>query len=150
MSQWTHVAVTIRFDGLPRGMSPSPDLGRTVHWDDEDHARKFRECDVPCGSEGSLSHTLREAEGDGLARWVATIWGDLREYEDADEIVAYLNRICEGCMIRDGVALIRVEYQETSAWRYEQAITDDGLKGAWVELWRGPSEAGKGATDDTT
>ncbi len=118
MSVWTHVNVAIRFDGLP-GIVPQakPDLGKTCKWDDDGDA--WDACTVPCGSEGSLQNSMVEYGG-GLPWLAAQIWGDLRDYDDANEIVAYLNRICEGQQIRDGVGIIEVEYRDTAVYRYDR------------------------------
>jgi len=133
MSQWTHVVAVICFDGII-GLTPDPDLGRTVSWDNEDEGA-WERCDVPHGSEGSLNYTLREV-GDGMPRFVATIWGDLRDYSDTDEIKAYLARIVAGQMIRSGIAEINVERGDTivlaccpnddtvgTVWRVVECVT---------------------------
>lgn len=125
MSQWTHVAGVVRFDGIA-GMMPEPVLGNTVSY--EDPERKWSECNVPMGSEGSLSHNMVTSSRDSdLARWVATIWGDLRDYDNADEIIEYFKRIVNGQMIRSGVFKIDVEGSPTRVFFY------DGEKEKWVE-----------------
>lgn len=117
MSQWTHVNACIRFDGI-RGMTPIPDLGHTHHYDDPPES--LNACDVPCGSEGSLQHKMVEMPGDGAIRFVAAIWGDLRDYSDIAEIEAYLTRIVAGQLVRSGIAEIIVERGKTQILRYNQ------------------------------
>ena len=105
MSQWTHVNCSIRYDmvPLPGAIDElTPDLGRTARYDDDDTS-----CDVPCGSEGSLQY-ITHVYDNGLPWMIAAIWGDLRDYDDVDEIVAYLERITKDKMVRSGVALIEV------------------------------------------
>lgn len=106
MSQWTHVNCSIRFDGIP-GLTPPPTLGKTVGFDDDE--KEWVECDVPCGSEGSLKHELSEGHPGSATRFVASIYGDLRDYRDVSEITAYLKRIVTGQAVRSGVAEIDVE-----------------------------------------
>ncbi len=131
MSQWTHVNASIRFDGM-KGMTPDPDPGHTVSFDSPGQA--WDECDVPCGSEGSLQYQMTEV-GDGLTRFTAAIWGDLRDYSDVAEIEAYLARITTGQMIRSGVAEIRVEYGETKVlWFDAEKQLDDKADAA--SCWR--------------
>lgn len=136
MSQWTHINASIRFDGI-KGMTLDPDLGKTVSYDDPVGA--WNACDVPRGSEGSLQNTLTEI-GDGAVRFVATVWGDLRDYEDVAEIEAYLDRIVEGQGIRSGVAEIEVEYKSTKVLRYNNDLDVQ----AWQMVWE---ETTEGATD---
>ena len=107
MSQWTHVNCSIRIDGLA-GLMPVPDLGKTVGFGHDERA--WAECDVPCGSEGSLQTSLSTSDDPhALARYVATIWGDLRDYDNEDLIIKYLDRITKGQMVRSGIAVIDVE-----------------------------------------
>ena len=133
MSQWTHVNATIRFDGIP-GMTPDPDLGRTVEFDDPQEM--WNKCNVPCGSEGSLRYEITEV-GDGVTRFVAAIWGDLRSYSDVAEIEAYLTRITTGQMIRSGVAEIEVEYKTVKVLRFNSDLDVQ----AWQTVWEQSAEA---------
>lgn len=117
MSQWTHVAAMIRFDGL-QGLSKPPDLGNIALYDDDEAT--WDECDVPKGSEGSLQHDLLiNPDQSCMAAYVGTIWGDLRDYEDVQEITDYLNRITKGHSIRQGVAHIAVEYRDVVILKYD-------------------------------
>lgn len=119
MSQWTHVSVIIRFDALRPidvDVMTLKDLGKTVRYDDDD----YDDCTVPCGSEGSLHTSLWvNPESCSVPAYTATIWGDLRDYDDIQEIVAYLMRICEGREVRSGVAEINVEGTNIVVMRYE-------------------------------
>jgi hypothetical protein len=133
MSQWTHVAATIRFDalrlpGIAVGRMTLADLGRTVQYDQPVTA--WDACDVPCGSEGSLQTSLYEdPDTSNMAAYVATIWGDLRSYEDVEAIRAYLNRICRGRMVRQGVAIVNVEFKGTWILR---CSTDEAGNNKWI------------------
>lgn len=105
MSTWTHITGTIRFDGIA-DLMPSPELGNTCNYSSEE--KLWDSCNVPCGSEGSLQHNL-QTNPDSMAKWVATFWGDLRDYEDEEEVINYFNRIVEGRMIRQGIFSFEVE-----------------------------------------
>lgn len=134
MSQWTHVAATIRIDALRFAGMGAPDLGKTCSFDSDDAA--WDECDVPCGSEGSLqTHLWTNPSDHDLAAYTAMIWGDLRDYSSVDEVLAYLNRICAGQMVRQGVAEIGVEYQAAVIARF------DGELNAWVRVEPATAEA---------
>jgi hypothetical protein len=75
-------------------------------------------CDVPYGSEGSVQYKV-ELTGtpSSLARVVVTVWGDLRDYDDAEEIVEWLKGTVkelnkQGIGIRGGAFHIEVESQK--------------------------------------
>jgi len=129
MSQWTHVNAIIRFDGI-KGITPDPELGHTVNFDD--HEDTWDKCDIPCGDAGSLQYELKEV-GEGIPRFVASIWGDLQDYSDIDEIERYLNRIVSGQLIRSGVAEINVECGITKVLRYTPYPNSDS--GKWQTVW---------------
>lgn len=104
MSQWTHVAATIRFDALR--LPGFPDQRPALHRD------------IPEGSEGPLIATLWEnPQRNHLASYTATIFGDLRDFgeEDVKSIRDYFHRLTSGetTMVRQGVAVVRVEYGPT-------------------------------------
>lgn len=128
MSNWTHVAAVIRFDFF-KGITPAPDLGHTAIYPEiitaqamEQFDHDMADCDVPCGSEGSLNHSLRESTGN----IVATIWGDLRAYDDVAAILEYLELVTVGRRIRAGVAEITVDHPET-----RRLFVYDCSAGAW-------------------
>ena len=50
---------------------------------------------------------------------VVVFYGDLRDYDDASEIIEYFNKITNGKMIRNGVLEIEVEFKETLVYRYD-------------------------------
>ena len=124
MSQWTHIDVAIRIDGIPALGSEHPDFGNTVKYSDDEEA--WDKCNVPCGSEGSLQYNVIEY-GDGLPWLAIQIWGDLRNYEDVDEIIDYLNRCCDGHSVRSGIGEIDVEYKPKIVVQYCGAK----LEGKW-------------------
>ena len=124
MSVWTHVAATIRFDDI-QGMQGEPQLGIIAKYGDPQDI--WDKCDIPCGSEGSLEYTIWvNPDKSCIAAYTAMIWGDLRDYDNADEVIEYLNRICKGRMIRQGIAEIQVEGDGITVIRY------DTKKGNWA------------------
>jgi hypothetical protein len=126
MSIWTHVAAAIRFDAmrtLPDARARMhPVLGNTVSFTDDEQA--WLKCDVPCGTEGSLQHTLWENPHlSSLSAYTATIFGDLRDYNNVGEIVEYLRRCTQDRFVRQGVAVIEVEGLPPEVWNYVDGDT---------------------------
>ena len=116
MSQWTHVNSSIRFDSL-RILQDKPDLGFAVSFEDDEPA--WEKCNIPCGSEGSLVIDLWENPSESCAAaYTANIFGDLRNYDDAEEIIAYFNRIIEGRNVRAGFFSIDIEGRDTRHFAY--------------------------------
>jgi len=91
MSQWTHVNAHIRIDGI-EGVHKGFNLDENI----------------PCGSEGSLQYKIDKV-GTGLVLYNVAIWGDLRDYNNKQEIIEYLVKNFENEMIRSGIAEIEVE-----------------------------------------
>ena len=115
MSQWTHVNASIRFDGLlGMGLPTENDLDAICTYED------WKDTDMPCGSEGGLQYSIvRNPDTSCMAAMVVVFYGDLRDYDDASEIIEYFNKITNGKMIRNGVLEIEVEFKETLIYRYD-------------------------------
>lgn len=127
MSQWTHVAATIRFDALRMAGMPAPALGITCTYESDENAWDL--CNVPCGSEGSLQyHVWENPSPNDLAAYTSMIWGDLRDYDDVAEITEYLDKVTQGQMIRQGVVEIEVERRDVVVLRY------DCDENSWVKV----------------
>ncbi len=105
MSQWTHVAAVIRFDCIrfaamgfdPPAVDPVP---------------QFADGTAPTGSEGPLHiHLWANPSENSVAAYTATIWGDLRDYDDHGAIIAWLEKHTATWEhgIRSGVVEIDVE-----------------------------------------
>ena len=122
MSYWTHVNCIIRVDevyGYKADAGMLRDLFKTCIYDSSE--KEFAECNVPCGSEGSLQVSIWTNPSEyGVDRYTVSIFGDLRDYEETrhQEIVEWLNHMIQDkeLMIRDGVLTIngktyRYEYQ---------------------------------------
>lgn len=118
MSTWTHITGCIRIDGIPMlrpagGTKEGVEkiLGNTCDFDSPDSA--WDKCDVPCGSEGSLQYKIIRA-GDGLVLWTVAIWGDLRDYDNIEEIKGWFNKVTsKKISIRDAVLSIDLNGEKT-------------------------------------
>ncbi len=114
MSQWTHVAATIRIDSLfhkEEYYQIRNALGKTLSWGDEIDSDTYY---MPYGSEGSLKYIITEnPDKSSVAAFTVTIYGDLRDYDDADAIIKWFEEVCNKFFIRQAVITIDVEYQKT-------------------------------------
>lgn len=127
MSQWTHVAGIIRFDGLfgLLGM-PEPNILQGI----------------PEGSEGPLDCKMwNNPNHSHIAARTAYIFGDLRNYgdeEDIQRIIDYFERIIKDQMVRDACYTINVEYgvQRTFIYKtdYDECSSEPTFKG-FVEVF---------------
>jgi hypothetical protein len=117
MSQWTHVNASIRYDGIPALGIPiitEKELGEISTWEND-----VEDTILPCGSEGSLEYKLiKTGTENALACRAVIFYGDLRDYSDVDEILAYFESITSGKMIRSGILEIAVEYQDVMIYRF--------------------------------
>lgn len=137
MSLWTHIAATIRIDDFSFGDDPlkPPHFGITCDFDSSEES--WEDCSVPCGSEGSLQYKLIDSaeNTNTTAKWVATFWGDLRDFgsdEDVIGVIEYFNKCIENRCIRNGVLEIAVEYQPSRVFviQYDEELE----KSYWREL----------------
>lgn len=121
MSKWTHVNASIRFDGLTNKTLPTKkELGIVCKYGDEDESR-WENPDLPCGSEGSIDYRIiKNPDKDCVAAMVVVFWGDLRDYDNIDEILQYFEEITIGKDIRSGILEIDVEFREILIYRYNQ------------------------------
>lgn len=113
MSQWTHVAGCIRVDGLELiGEDVEGDIksafGTSCTYEDLMNGNDY--CTIPCGSEGSVQYRIEKT---GQPNWVAWggiyIWGDLRSYNNVDEIYNWIKNACSKLSIRQCSVLVEVE-----------------------------------------
>ena len=145
MSVWTHVAAVFRIDAPKVGMD-GPRINGYVRpdWDKvtkkeiydcdwctedsyemqrmeeswkeyEEHPERF----MPTGSEGSL-HRLVWVNPDKCcaARYVVTVFGDLRDYDDHKTIHEWFEWVCSNCYIRQAVCHCDVS-GPTYMWEHE-------------------------------
>lgn len=112
MSQWTHVNCILRIDCILETLNKKKIL---------------RGIDPPEGSEGPLHVTLwTNPISNHLAAHTLAIFGDLRDYDDKQEILECLTKICEKRIIRSGVCEIQIEYVGTYLYQYSE--------GKWIHV----------------
>lgn len=114
MSQWTHIAGTIRIDcfdheGVEEQIKNV--LGKT--WKYGDDVAPCIEY-APYGSEGSIQYTITEnPEEASIAAFVVTVYGDLRDYDDDKKIITWFEKACNAFLIRQAVITIEVTSYKT-------------------------------------
>jgi len=140
MSQWTHVNASIRFDMTSFGEKYKPQLGEMILWDDDGYNdddgiddRYF----IPEGSEGSLQYKIWEGTREySAANCTVSIWGDLRSYDNVEEILEYFNKIVEGKSIRSGVLEIEVAAKFCKVFRYQLvSLSTEAIIYKFVEVY---------------
>lgn len=115
MSVWTHVVGCIRVDGVP-SIHPDQDmhtvkkiLGPVSTW------KHPADTHLPEGSEGSLQYEIIEYD-EGLPWLAIPVWGDLRDFDDAERIRRWfdltIDEINKTFMVRDACLRIEVEGME--------------------------------------
>ena len=104
MSQWTHVAGCIRIDDLDSIMYGTSAMSRI--------AEAFKVYPLPEGSEGPLQVRIIETrEHESSLSWgLAYVWGDLRDYDNAQEVFAWAEEVCEQLSVRQCAILVDVEF----------------------------------------
>lgn len=117
MSQWTHINASIRFDGIEEltGIISEKELGIISTWDNE------KETDfMPCGSEGGIEYTIvKTGIENSIASRVVVFTGDLRDYDDVEEVLFYFNKIIKGQMVRSGILEIEVDSSNLNLYRVD-------------------------------
>lgn len=114
MSVWSHVTMVFRIDDV-RGIQGEPDFetvfGKTLLFSDpiskwheaENHPSRY----LPLGSEGSLQMSVWENPNTScLASYTVTIFGDLRDHEQPDELIHWFREKCSKLWIRQAVITI--------------------------------------------
>ena len=113
MSQWTHVAGAIRIDcfdheGVVEQIINV--LGQTWRFGEDVYPDTEY---APYGSEGSIQYTISENPDDSsMAAFVITFYGDLRHYDNDEEIIAWFEKACNAFLIRQATITIDVERQK--------------------------------------
>jgi hypothetical protein len=130
MSVWTHVAATARIDWLYPIFEEELDFeklfGKTCRydsphevWQDWDaHPESY----LPGGSEGTLEMNVWTSPDPCMAaRYTVTIFGDLRDYDDADGIVQWFREIIErkDIGVRQAVITAETEFDDIVSWTYK-------------------------------
>jgi hypothetical protein len=103
MSNWTHVAAIFRIDSWRTHdgeMNLNKIFGRELNdFDTRDvwlEADKHPERFLPCGSEGSLQMSVwTNPDPCCMAAYTVSIFGDLRDHDDVDEIISWFEEKCK-------------------------------------------------------
>lgn len=138
MSNWTHVAGIARIDYMP--YTDTEDKVRTIvekifgkecKWSDDmsvwKKAREHPEAFMPMGSEGSLHLVLHDTnEKDCIARYVVSIFGDLRGHDDPNAIIEWFSNCCkaideseDSVWIRNACVSVQNEWNGARVWSYD-------------------------------
>ena len=114
MSIWTHVAAVIRVDCFKYGEDDESNedrfnfdalVGKEIHFNDDkekwEYAREHKDEFMPFGSEGGLTKLIWENPNKNtLPTYTITIFGDLRDYDQLDEILEWFKKVCDRFHIR--------------------------------------------------
>jgi hypothetical protein len=134
MSNWTHVAGVIRIDAIRfpalDGCNPNqePDwdsvFGRELN-DESSYenwalADKHPEWFLPLGSEGSLHKSVwTNPRTSDLAAYTISIFGDLRDHDNPDEIIDWFQEKCQRLYVRQAIITVYNELNGTKTWNYD-------------------------------
>ena len=136
MSQWIHVVAAIRYNYL-HGINENaiePGCFGYMRGYTEDDTREIEDnvCvsspSIPTGSDGSLSYRIVN-EG-GLASRNVLFYGDLRDYDDVDEILKYFASVTDSKKYSVRNAVLEIEVEGASS-RHYYFDTDDHK---WIML----------------
>ena len=128
MSNWTHVAAIFRIDyihGIMEGLNFEEIFGKECLWKSDgatwEDMRKNPDKYFPHGSEGSLRMSVWENPNKShLAAYTVSVFGDLRDHDDIEEIITWFNKCCEKCIIRQACVTVENEWNGTKTVHYER------------------------------
>lgn len=135
MSNWTHVVGAIRLDAIRDRHESMFEVrkefeeyfGKTLdyysdsdlHEEAYDHPERF----LPMGSEGSLKMSIWiNPRLDSVASYTVTIFGDLRDHDNAKDIVEWFKKKCDNddIWVRDAVITAYNEVNGGCTWAYNE------------------------------
>lgn len=128
MSNWTHVAGIIRVDCI-RGLEVKPDFaqifGKELHWgstpEEWEEYATHPEGYLPSGSEGSLTITVWDnPKKSHIAAYTVSIFGDLRDHENSDEIIEWFKDKCAKLRVRNACIVAENEHNGVRHWVYAE------------------------------
>ena len=125
MSNWTHVAGVIRVDDMRVSWVKPLDfeslIGKEIQLgypmevfeDAEKHPEKY----LPMGSEGSLQMTVWEnPDKNSIDAYTITIFGDLRDHDNPQEIVEWFKNVCGKFTVRNATIIAENEEFGIANW----------------------------------
>lgn len=129
MSNWTHVAGIIRIDAI-RCMEEKIDfdalIGKEYDWESCHDTWINPEEYMPMGSEGSLDkHIWINPDKSCVAAYTVSIFGDLRDHDDPQEIIDWFKSICNKCWVRNATIVAENERNGTLSWTWEDGDSDE-------------------------
>lgn len=118
MSIWAHVNASFRLDNWDCYSEEEINtiFGKSVLWGDDgtgnwDDYDEHPEQYLPCGSEGSLQLSVwRNPDKSHLFSNLVSVFGDLRDYDDASLIEKWFTEVCnsEDLLIRQAVCEVNI------------------------------------------
>ena len=123
MSNWTHAAAVARIDHIV-GLMPSIDFEEVFGKEREYGEPKISGVKyLPDGSEGSLQMNVYENPDDSCAaHYVVTIFGDLRDHNDASGVINWFKEALNNeqiLMVRQATITVSNEHNGTVNWTYD-------------------------------
>ncbi len=129
MSKWTHVAGIVRYDTFSLGRPMTEPEFKTCSFGDPED--KWTDCDVPCGSEGSLTVGKSDVyRNENQAFLTYSFSGDLRDYsyeDDHDDLELWMQSLIPdtdgGNPIIIRQAVFQVHYEDREGlvtYQYDQ------------------------------
>jgi len=130
MSKWIHVAGIVRYDVFNLGRPVDEPEFNTCSFNDE--RNKWENCDVPCGSEGSLTvnkHDVYRTDNQAFITYAFS--GDLRDYsyeDNHEELEAWLESLIPDSKTNPIIirqACFQVDYEDkdgTVVYQYDDEL----------------------------
>lgn len=133
MSNWTHVAGVVRIDSI-RIFETEPNFddifGKEILFDSSlnewDKAYENPDDYMPFGSEGSLQKSVWvNSDKDCVAAYTVSIFGDLRDHDDPQDIIDWFKKKCSECAVRNAVIVVENEWNGQLVWAYREDLDND-------------------------
>ena len=94
MSKWTYVDALIRVSATGKDFTPKK--------------KDLKLLNIPEGSEGGLNIKISKAKGDTAAAYLIAIYGNLRDYENLEAVVEFMDKVAGKYFIHSGVLGIQI------------------------------------------
>ncbi len=129
MSKWTHLLGGVRYDSFNIGVPVTEPEFKTCKFGDSEE--KWTECDVPCGSEGSLTvnkHDVYRTDNQAFVTYAFS--GDLRHYsyeDDKEDLEEWIQSLIpdQGTPLMIRQAVFQVDYEDregTVIYQYDNEL----------------------------